>query len=350
MDRFLRRLALVLLVVVPLAGCGGSGGPVAVWATAGPTASATAGATVVPTTAAPGPDASFTLATLGEQKLMPLDWGVDECPTAELRFRKGKATFGGYTVTIRQAIATDVDGDGRRETVALFACRAKGSCAVTSQVSVVDREASGKVVVRLQVVSMEYKLQAIPQIRVPRAGVVDARVAEYDACEPSGVQRFQWRSYAFVSAGFPYKAFNQSAGPTEFPPNPLAIDLGISLTEGKGGAMKATIRNASTFTATRIWVAVFVRDARTISAGSGLHSCTGGPALDNPRHYVLWCRTSDIKAGKSLTVSLKASLRSGDGDTIITVGRHPAGPVPWSTKARSYPDPVSGNNSNLGFG
>ncbi|GAA1743894.1 hypothetical protein [Luedemannella helvata] len=329
-----------------MSGCGSDGEPAAVWS---PATGATASPPVAPSSAPPGPDASFTLAKLGEQTLPILNWGED-CPTKTLRFRGGRASTGGYQITIRQAIASDVDGDGRRETVALLHCQRRSDCAVIAQVAVVDRDAAGKVFMSLQVVAMQRQIQSIERIRVPRAGVVEARVAEYSGCELPGVQVHHWRAYRYVTSTTPYMAFAPS-GPTQFPPNPLVVDLAAALTAGKAGALKVTISNKSTVAATRVWVFIWVRNARTISAGSGLHSCTGGTSTTNPADYLLWCRTADVKAGGTITVSAKASLRSGDGDPVVSVNRYPPGLAPWAKGARSYPDPVSGNNGNLpGFG
>lgn len=332
---------VVALLAFALAGCGGDDKTAAPAPSASPSPSAVATSSA-PFSLPPGPDATYSLAKLGEQKLTLPTWSSDKCPQGPMKFHKGKAKVGGYQVAVTQALPMDVDGDGLKETVAIFTCHQADQCETYYQASVVDRNPSGDIWVRWQVATDDDGLASIAKIRAGSSGTVELSIAEYGACEVASARVYTWQAYTLTAPATPYHAYTAVGGRPTFPPNPQALDLGVELVSNSGGVIKAKVSNASTFTAGRIWVTIRVEGATSISGASGLSGCSGGKAVHGDA-YVLDCRVADLKAGKSVTVSWRAK---GSSPTIF-VGRYPAGQTPSSTGAVAYPDPVVGNDSTL---
>jgi hypothetical protein len=332
---------VVAVLAFALAGCGGDDKAAAPTPTASPSPSAVATSSA-PFSLPPGPDATYTLAKLGEQKMTLPTWSSGKCPQGPMKFHHGKAKVGGYQVAVTQALPMDVDGDGLKETVALFTCREVGQCETYYQASVVDRNPSGDIWVRWQVATDDDGFASIAKIRAGSSGTVDLSIAEYGTCEVASARVYQWQSYTLTELGTPYHAYTAVGGRPTFPPNPQALDIAVKLVSNSGGVIKAKISNASTFTASHVWATIRVEKAPSISATSGLSGCSGGKAVHG-NAYVLDCRVADLKAGKSVTVSWRAS---GSSPTIF-VGRYPAGQTPSSTGVVAYPDPVAGNNSTM---
>jgi hypothetical protein len=176
----------------------------------------------------PSPDGRISLAVLREATLDVPRWPADgvQCPSGRLRFRDGAATVtprtvpdgrppDGESLTILSAAYGDVDRDGADETVAVLGCLIEGG---SKQLVAYDRNRDGGIVSRGRVTATTGEVRDIrdTSVRVDRAGVVTARLADYQrCCDDRTPQKWQTRGYALRAGGF-----TQVSGPARMPFNP----------------------------------------------------------------------------------------------------------------------------------
>lgn len=185
-------------------------------------------AVATPASAQPPPDGRITLAALGEATLDVPRWPADglRCPSGPVRFHDGGAALtpkttpdgrppSGQSLLILSATYGDIDRDGADETVAVLGCLIEGG---TKQIVAYDRGPDGGIVSRGRVTATTGQVREIrdTSVRVDQAGVVTARLADYQrCCDDRTPQKWQTRGYA-LRAG----RFTQVSGPTRMPFNP----------------------------------------------------------------------------------------------------------------------------------
>jgi hypothetical protein len=178
--------------------------------------------------AQPPPDGRITLAALGSATLDVPRWPADgvRCPSGRVRFRDGEAAVTpkavpdgrppfGQSLLILSAAYGDIDRDGDHETVAVLGCLIEGG---SKQIVAYDRGPDGGIVSRGRVAATTGQVRDIldTSVRVDTAGVVTARLADYQrCCDDRTPQKWQTRGYA-LRAG----RFTQVSGPTRMPFNP----------------------------------------------------------------------------------------------------------------------------------
>jgi hypothetical protein len=210
----------------------------------------------------PPPDGRITLAELRQATLDVPRWPADglRCPSGRLRFRDGAAAVKprtvpdgrppyGESLTILSAVHGDVDRDGTDETVAALGCLIEGG---SKQVVVYGRGPGGDIVSRGRVTATTGAVRDIrdTSVRVSRAGVVTARLADYQrCCDDQTPQKWQTRGYALRAGGF-----TQVSGPTRMPFNPRVTATRLSVGDLALGPRSGGYRHGSvTVTLTHRW-------------------------------------------------------------------------------------------------
>jgi hypothetical protein len=227
----------------------------------------------------PLPDGRVTVAELREATLEVPRWPTDgvRCPSGSLRFRDGAAAVAprvvpdgrppyGESLTIRSAVHGDVDGDGDDETVAVLGCLIEGG---SKQIVAYDRGRDGGIVSRGRVTATTGAVRDIRDgsVRVDRAGVVSARLADYQrCCDDRTPQKWQIRGYALRAGGF-----TQVSGPVRVPFNPRVTATRLSVGDLVLGPRSGGYRYGSvTVTLTHRWGARPGHMTLSFSAPDGL--------------------------------------------------------------------------------
>jgi hypothetical protein len=189
----------------------------------------------VPTAVQAPPDGRIPLATLREATLDVPPWPADglQCPSGRMRFRAGEATVtpqtvpdgrppAGQSLTILSAAYGDIDRDGADETVAVLGCMIEGG---TKQIVAYDRGRDGRIIShgRVTVTTGEVRDIRDTSLRISAAGVVTARLADYQrCCADTTAQKWQTRGYALRDG-----QFTQVSGPSRMPLNPEVTATGL---------------------------------------------------------------------------------------------------------------------------
>jgi hypothetical protein len=182
----------------------------------------------VPFAAQGPPDGRIPLATLRAATLDVPQWPDDglRCPSGRIRFRGGEATVtpvaapddrppAGESLTILSAAYGDIDRDGAAETVAVLGCMIEGG---TKQIVAYDRDRDGRIISHGHVTATTGEVRDIrdTSLRISAAGVVTARLADYQrCCADTTPQKWQTRGYALRNGHF-----TQVSGPSRMPLNP----------------------------------------------------------------------------------------------------------------------------------
>ncbi len=185
------------------------------------------------------PDGHIPPATLREATLDVPAWPADDVrgPSGPLRFHDGSVPIGhrevpdgqppyGESVIILSVAYGDVDHDGADETIVVLGCLIEGG---SKQIVVYDRDAAGHIVSLGRVVATTGPIRDIrdDSTRVDAAGVVTARVADYQrCCDDRTPQTWQTRGYALRGG-----RFEQVSGPTRMPLNQHVTETALSTGE-----------------------------------------------------------------------------------------------------------------------
>ncbi|GHJ44038.1 hypothetical protein Cs7R123_13800 [Catellatospora sp. TT07R-123] len=263
-------LVVAVVAFLALRGGGGSVPPL------NPTPSAAPSPTALPTPAAAaptdlGPFASATL-TLPE-------WTgprAAECASGRITLdRDGVADSAALPVWVVEQVASDVDGDGTKESVATFMC-GEGPESPGTQVVAFRRDGAGRLATVGRVVATGPTLLMIHHIEAADPGIAVELSKDYTDTGQSNVP-FQRRTYRLVDG-----AFRQVAGPTSWPAHPehaaLALDTThVALRPAAGGRyagqLSVVVDNSGTLGVDRLRLTLHLQPWLR-PAGPGWDGCT----------------------------------------------------------------------------
>lgn len=263
------------------------------------------------------------------------------CPSGPLKFSDGKT---GADVQVRLAgdpVYTDVNADGRNETVIRVDCALQG---LFTQVLAFSRDAGGKISTRAKVVVTHVEgsdVQKVWAIEPGGPGAVRVDVGDVSPCcgTPPDLPQHQWRVY-----GWDGQKFHQTGGPTTFPVNPKTTDLAVSATPLRGvstdgvtyvGSMSVTVTNRGPHAANRVELTfTFPVEVRLKSNQGGTCATESGPSS------YFECRFDKLASGASATYTFSVTMtgqQAGKPGTTVYVNND-------ATQGESYPDVKPDNN------
>jgi hypothetical protein len=251
-------------------------------------------------------------------------WPASAKLIKQVRFTNGRSAPGpdGAWVGIGKILYSDVNRDGRLETLALLSLTYQGS---TDQVAVFTRNASGAIVPFGQVLATHPNgplgvVKTIGDLRPASAGRIEVRVGDDVPCCGVGPDQvlYQWRTYAWTG-----DAFTQVAGPTAFGVDtrfadlalqPTRLTLSAPVSDVRHGVLGLTISGHGTVTARQMQIRVILLDTGLTAEGPSWAGFT--------RSQQTWQATLDAPApGQRVTLQLGVSRPvSQDGATgTVTV-------------------------------
>jgi len=334
--------------------------------TAGPTVEPSAAPTDGPTPApqvpdggpcAPGkeptvPPGAVSGAELCSATLTLPAWQGKPCTTTRAALTYGQMYIAeSFHLNLLSAIAADVDGDGRAETIAVFSC---GGEVFEQQAIAFRRARDGGIEVMGRVLASVAPIQGMWAVQPIAGGRLRITVTDYGLFVGQHVWTGQQQERTY---GWDGQKFVQVAGPTSFPPNPHLGDLALSAPDLAFSAPNGPTRTASyTLTAGNLGPAnvpgfVVVQ----VPSFIGLVSPPAGCEVEDYPAGVreIHCRLPVIRAGTSasltLTLTAPANAPSLPVDFVPTAFIQ----IPEADSAGSGPDgfddPVWENNRTDGL-
>ena len=293
-------------------------------------------------------DPGIPMSQLKNSTLTVPSWpgSVNEgCQSGPLKFTDGKnVRSGGSAVEVRLAgdpVYTDVNADGRNETVIRVDCTLQG---LFTQVLAFSRSADGKVSLLGKVVGTHIEgsdVQKVWEIRADAPGRIRVEVGDVSPCcgTPAELPQHQWRVY-----GWDGQKFHQTGGQTTFPVNPKTTDLTVSSTPLHGvstdgvtwvGSMVVTATNRGPHAANRLELTFsFPVEVKLKSNQGGTCATEQAPST----HFA--CRFDKLASGASAQISFTVTWsgqQAGKPGTAVYVHN-------GSTEGESYPDVNQNNN------
>ena len=201
----------------------------------------------------------------------------------------------------------DVDRDGTEEAVAMIGC--KYNTVIQTQVAVFKRNQSGNIVLLGQVLTSR-PLGWIFQIDAQPDGSIRIEVGDREPTDEqvASVVVRQWRTYGWTGT-----TFQQTAGPTSFPPNPTLADLRVTATDiiyaapaddgSRHGTTTVTIRNAGPAAAQYVWLSLEL-GANVRHEGAGWSGCVEASSNPGSSPPNLGCLLGPMRAGETKTLVL----------------------------------------------
>ncbi|MEV7227464.1 hypothetical protein AB0M79_10650 [Polymorphospora sp. NPDC051019] len=291
-----------------------------------PSPSASAPASVSPSAGVP--DGRISLADLLATRVDLPPWPGGSCRTNQARLAENDPRP--PATALRDIRYGDVDRDGAQETLVILRCN--DGQPGPEQVVAFDRDATGRIVTMGQVAATGQRgIEHIPGINPHPDGRILVLVSDHrDCCGyiPDLIQN-QWRTYEFNGAGFV-----QTAGETEFGPNPLLTDLQVTATDVqfteqpgdmmRHGTVTVTVRNAGPANANGVRLRFDWDTGVTLFAeGGGWSTCTGrgDPVGITPAENPV-CEFGLLRAGQQRTFVLGISYNkdwaaAGTGTAVV---------------------------------
>jgi hypothetical protein len=280
-----------------------------------------------PSTATTAPDGRISSADLLSTSLkLPAWWGDAPCESEGRLAGAEPNEEGNWLASVDYA---DVDRDGAEETVVMVGCKF-GARVITIQVAVLDRDRTGKIVTLGQVLTAR-PLGWIFQVDAQPDGSIRIEVGDRQPTNTETVVP-QWRTYTWTGA-----KFEQTAGPTSFPPLPTQPDLRVTATDivygavaGDGsrhGTITVTISNAGPATAQQVLLVLELGET-VRHEGNGWSGCLQASTNPGSSPPSLSCLLGPMRAGESRTLVLGttspgARLTQVSGRAFVTgVDKH----------------------------
>ncbi|WP_433062080.1 hypothetical protein [Dactylosporangium sp. CS-033363] len=232
---------------------------------------------------------------------MPASAHNGQCPDRAATFTAGVSG----TVHVRKVAQTDVDGDGRPETIALYDCTGTD---LGSQAAVVLTRAADGIRTLGDLVTSESLpggIHWVPDLGTDADGHVWLRVS--DRREPDDPAVPQWRRYRWTGS-----SFTQDAGPTTFATDSRGLVVSATLTlqplasdGSREAALMLTVRNGGTDTVEQpLLDVVFKHGART-----GETECPDGAQNGVP---IAHCSVPALAPGATRTFTIRRRLSAVD--------------------------------------
>ncbi|MGI5148974.1 hypothetical protein ACQEVC_21860 [Plantactinospora sp. CA-294935] len=293
-----------------------------------PTAHPTSSPSVSPrasaaTTAPTAPEGRVTTADLLAVQLdLPRWWGDAPCQSRGRLASRAPQEEGNW---LQSADYADVDRDGAEETVAMIGCKFN-QAVVQTQVAVFDRDTTGKIVTKGQVLTSR-PVGWIFQVDTRPDGSIRIEVGDREPVggRGSAVAVRQWRTYGWTG-----EKFAQTGGPTSFPAHPSLADLRVTATDLVYGAQAAdgsrhatttvTIRNAGPADADYVFLSLELGQ-NVRHEGNGWTSCLEADTNTRSSPPNLGCLLGRISAGQTRTLVLGVAS-SGAKLTQVSARAH----------------------------
>ncbi|WP_238006932.1 hypothetical protein KZZ52_44475 [Dactylosporangium sp. AC04546] len=254
---------------------------------------------------ATAPDGRISRADLLAARLtLPPWWGDAPCRSDGQLAGAKPAQEGNWLESVDY---TDVDRDGTEEAVAMIGCKFNNTV-VQTQVAVFERNNAGGIVILGQVLTSR-PLGWIFGVDAQPDGSIRIEVGDREPTDEQAASVVrQWRTYNWTGA-----KFQQTDGPTSFPPKSTLADLRVTATDivyaaladdgSRHGTTTVTIHNTGPATAEYVWLSLELGE-NVRYEGNGWSSCIAASTNPGASPPNLSCLLGPMRADETRTLVL----------------------------------------------